>query len=189
MRINEKGQHRISFIITLLLHVGVLFLSLPDHWKAKAKIPENYKIPAQFIVKEIKIPPKTTKGSYNTKKGSSSVISASKSTAKVKSKPPKPKRLPGDRDEPEVIGSSKRNPVVPKVALNYNWHGTVKAEFTINKAGRVTRYRVVKSSGHEVLDNAFVKTVQTYWVFKPKRVLGKDQAAKIRISHTFPKLQ
>ena len=96
---------------------------------------------------------------------------------------PKPTRLPGDRESPEII--SKVTPIYPKSALNEDLSGIVTARFTIDKAGTPISYKIAQSSGHPVLDKTFARTVMLYYKFKPKRVLGKDTQGDVVLSYNF----
>ena len=116
---------------------------------------------------DLKPAPKKTKGTVKAKK-------------KVKKKPTS---MPGDRKEPLITSSIK--PIYPKTALNNNWEGKIQLEITVNNKGHVSGYKVIKSTGHQILDDAFIRTVKDYYKFKPRRVMGKDQEGKIRIKYTF----
>ncbi len=105
--------------------------------------------------------------------------------AQVVKEKPQPVRLPGDRDEPGFIQSFAVPPVYPKAALNYNWAGKVEIEFLIDAEGNVATFNVVRSSGHDELDQAFGRTVQQYWKFNSRRIMGKDLNGKIKLSYEF----
>lgn len=94
-----------------------------------------------------------------------------------------PSRLPGDRDLPQV--RQYVAPVYPKSALNLELTGNVVAEFTINEDGIVIGHKVIKSSGHDILDKSFVQTVTQYYSFDPKRVLGENKEGSITLDYTY----
>ena len=106
-----------------------------------------------------------------------------KGRARRKKAPPKPKPLPGDRPMPELTG--KVAPVYPKLALNNEWEGVVVLEVFVDRNGKARRIRIIKSSGHSVLDRSFVHTVKQFYRFNPRRVSGKNKDAIVRLSHTF----
>ena len=176
MILNEKKIQTISLLFTTLIHLVVFIISFPIK---KTQIPPQtalYQIPVHLEIYEP--PPKKIESQ---KKASKKAYAK----AKVIKKPEKPSRLPGDRDQPEVIKQSAKKPIYPKQALNYEWGGTIDLLLTINEKGSVTQHKILKSTGHKVLDNTFIRTVKNYWKFKPKKSQGKGQYGKIKISYTF----
>ncbi len=93
-----------------------------------------------------------------------------------------PSELPGDRKS--AIPSSPIVPVYPKYALNFEWTGTVVAEFTIDETGKVVGHRLIRTSGHDILDESFIRSV-TSRHFEPKRVLGKFVSDTIQLRHEY----
>ncbi|MSR89215.1 MAG: energy transducer TonB [Candidatus Margulisbacteria bacterium] len=93
-----------------------------------------------------------------------------------------PSELPGDRKS--AIPSSPIVPVYPKYALNFEWTGTVIAEFAIDETGKVVRHRLIRTSGHDILDESFIRSV-TSRHFEPKRVLGKTVSDTIQLRHDY----
>ena len=183
MYINENGGKRLAFIISLGLHLVILFIAVPYTRIKIEATPQKYHIPVQ-----IEIQPKkdSAKGdNRRSKQGERQERVSKKSYAKEynKGKAKAETSMPGDRTAP-VIDSSV-DPVPPKEALNNEWSGKVVVDVTIDKEGRPLNHSIVKSSGHEVLDTAFVKTVKMYYKFKPKRVMGKNVVGKIRLTYTF----
>lgn len=57
-------------------------------------------------------------------------------------------------------------PKYPRIARRRGYGGTVILEALVNVAGRVNNLRIVRSSGHKVLDKAALRAVQT-WSFIP----------------------
>jgi protein TonB len=96
--------------------------------------------------------------------------------------PTQPQVFAGDRESPSLDFPVR--PVYPKSALNFGWSGTVVVDFIVNPEGRVIKYKVIKSSGHEELDLSFIRYMQTQ-TLKPKRVQGQDVEGSIRMSHDF----
>ena len=62
----------------------------------------------------------------------------------------------------------------PAEALRNRWQGSVVADLTISAEGRPTACRIVKSSGHKVLDDVTCKLIMTRARFTP----AKDQTGK-----------
>ena len=63
----------------------------------------------------------------------------------------------------EIVGR-KGNllPRYPKLAIHRGWQGRVEVELKIDVAGRVETFKVVKSSGFQVLDHAAVRAAR-HW--------------------------
>ena len=55
----------------------------------------------------------------------------------------------------------------PRIALSREWEGTVAYQVEVNAAGRVTACSVARSSGHEVLDQAACRRIQSRARFRP----------------------
>ncbi|NBV41237.1 energy transducer TonB [bacterium] len=94
-----------------------------------------------------------------------------------------PGSLPGDRGTATVL--KRVSPIYPKTALNQGLEGRVVVEVNVSDQGEIESLTVVQSSGHSILDNAFVSTIKKYYRFEPKRVMGIDVASKIRVDYTF----
>lgn len=83
---------------------------------------------------------------------------------------------------PRQIGSSgqktppdfSRNPppTYPAIARQRGWQGVVWVRVVIDREGRVSHVKVVKSSGHPVLDAAAVSALRR-WRARPARRFGK----------------
>ena len=76
-------------------------------------------------------------------------------------------------------------PVYPKSALNEGLSGAITVEVSLSSAGSVTGVRVIQSSGHSSLDNAFISTIRSRYHFSPKRVLGIPVPSTLQLEHTF----
>ena len=115
------------------------------------------------------------------------------SEIEVKTKLPKPlnkksipsstKSFPGDRKKAIII--NKHAPYYPKTAINNGWQGKVTVKVFINTKGRISHIKLIKSSGHKLLDNAFIETIKTNYKFKPKRKLGINKTSSLILSYTF----
>ena len=70
-----------------------------------------------------------------------------------------------------------RNPAPPyPVAARRNgWEGTIRIRVEVRANGTVERVALMASSGHDVLDEAALKTVAR-WRFAPARLAGQLQA-------------
>jgi protein TonB len=55
----------------------------------------------------------------------------------------------------------------PPEALRNHWEGTVVADLTIDVHGAVSECRIVRSSGHQVLDDATCNLIKSRATFKP----------------------
>lgn len=159
-----------SWIISIVCHI-VVVLALSISWhNNQPKQPEPYPVVSVQLVQ----PPQPKIVSKRL------VRKAPKPKAKVAKKPTS---LPGDRPQPAAARSFQ--PVYPKKALNNDWEGTVKVQVTVAANGTPVAVRVVRSSGHPSLDNAFIRSIKTQGAFKPKRVMGKNVSGTIVLTHTF----
>lgn len=76
-----------------------------------------------------------------------------------------PVHLVGDKklDQPliELLGKALSSHLVyPRIAIDFNLHGTVFVGFMLHSSGLVTEAKVVKSSGTDILDKAALEGVQ-----------------------------
>ena len=131
-------------------------------------------IPVELVMVQPKVVPK--KKVLSKQMVSKKSVPKSKKAAKVTS-------LPGDRVKPVI--SKYLQPVYPKMALNNDWEGTVKVKAGINALGKVQSITILKSTGHQVLDAAFIRAIKQSYQFKPKRSMGKNTSGTIILSHSF----
>lgn len=76
-------------------------------------------------------------------------------------------------------------PVYPKTALNNDWTGTIIVEVTIDEDGKLKNIHILQSTGHENLDQSFLRTLKNTYQFKPKLVLGKPAESSLKLSYSF----
>lgn len=69
-------------------------------------------------------------------------------------------------------------PRYPKIAILKGWEGETVVKVSVNAAGKVEHIEVIQSSGHAVLDNAVLETLQL-WQF------GKGPAKDLEIPIRF----
>lgn len=82
-----------------------------------------------------------------------------------------PAESPGDAGRlVEAKPLYRRNPPpqYPRLARRRGYEGRVVLEVLVDRSGKVAELRVFESSGHEILDNAAVKSVRS-WQFAPAR--------------------
>ena len=176
--LTERDTQRLAFYVSLFVHLFLFLVSFVFLISVSDKTVQEYRIPVTMrIVEDVKPPKKRVPKSV-----SKNLVSA---TASPQSKQvvQKPTRLPGDRDRPVL--SRKVDPVYPKTALNNDWEGTVRVKVTISESGTVLSTVISRSSGHRILDHAFMRTVKNYYRFKPKRVLGENKTSTKIVSYTF----
>lgn len=101
----------------------------------------------------------------------------------VAGKATKKKAYPNDREKATL--HTYQNPIYPKKALNFDLEGKVTALVNINKKGLITKVKILKSSGHAVLDQSFIKALYASYRFKPKRKLGKNLSSQLTLSYDF----
>lgn len=160
--ISDKGIHRIAIFLSVLIHI-ILIIILKIN-SDKTKIEPATPIVIDYKIKEI-------------------IIKKPSPIKKVPPKQKKPTSLPGDRKNAMI--AKKITPFYPKDAINYSLEGTVRVKVTINKRGIVSNIKVLKSSGHKSLDDAFINTIMNSYKFKPKRKMGKNKVDHLTLEYTF----
>ncbi len=179
----ERTQRLSALFISLVIHAGILFIVFPV--PVIVIIPEksSIQVPVKFVVKAHVPKPESPPPPPIPDKVIEKAV-PTKPVAKPESvAPAEPTSLPGDRTV--AVVSKYTVPIYPKAALNQGLTGTVVADFAISEEGNPTRFRMITSSGHKSLDDAFTQTVMSYYTFESKRVMGKDLAGSIRLSYTF----
>lgn len=76
-------------------------------------------------------------------------------------------------------------PQYPALARANHWQGIVQLQVGVSDEGRVQRIDVVRSSGHDVLDEAAINAVR-YWRFVPARRGEEAVADSVAVSIKFP---
>lgn len=76
-------------------------------------------------------------------------------------------------------------PPYPGPAMREGLRGVVELEILVGIDGRPVEVRVVRSSGHRVLDQAALRTVRTKWVFQPAIRNGQPVQALGRVPIEF----
>jgi periplasmic protein TonB len=179
----EREQRSVALLVSVIIHAALLVIVLPAQVFVITPEKNDIQVPVQFVVKapepEPTPPPKPPIPDKVVEKPV-----PSKPIAKPEPiVPAEPTSLPGDRKV--AIVSKSTVPIYPKSALNQGLTGTVITDFAISAEGIPTRFRMIKSSGHKSLDDAFTQTVMTYYTFEPKRVMGENLAGSIRLSYSF----
>ena len=180
-------RQRKAFTITLLIHIALLFIPLAK--KSHVLVVQNSYAAIQV---HLVAPPAPPKKVIPVKKEITPTPTPSKAVTVEKQKevappkkiePPKPTHLPGDRDKPHI--ESQKIPTTPKSAINNGWSGKVVVDVHINSEGKIEKIELVKSSGYDILDTSFIRTIQDYYTFLPTRKMGKNKAGIMRVEHTF----
>lgn len=89
-----------------------------------------------------------------------------------------------------VVLSPQRDPTqspppsYPRIARRYGWEGTAEYLVQINAQGRATSLALVKSSGHDVLDEAAKKAILS-WIFHPGSENGLAVAGELLVPIRF----
>tara|TARA_B100001250_G_scaffold347725_1_gene318102 strand:+ start:60 stop:563 length:504 start_codon:yes stop_codon:yes gene_type:complete len=162
---NEKIHH-LSLIFSLVIHI-VFFIGFSTHYKSSEPVsPVTQPVPIDYIVKEI-------------------VIEKPVISKQVIKKPKKKKIKNFPNDRKKAVIKSKKMPFYPKEAINFGYEGTVVVDVYLNSKGRIASIKTIKSSGHKILDQTFIATIKSSYIFKPKRVKGMNKKDKIRLSYTF----
>jgi protein TonB len=176
-------QRGIAILVSVLLHGLILFIVFPTPVIVITPDQNSIQVPVKFIVKTT--PPKAESPPAPP---IPDPITEKKAPTKPTPKPEAPaaaapESLPGDRAV--AVVAKHTVPIYPKSALNQGLTGTVVVDFAIDTQGAPTRYKIITSSGHDILDNAFIQTVMRYYTFEPKRVMGQNMPGAIRLSYSF----
>lgn len=93
---------------------------------------------------------------------------------------------PGGGDSSYGIPAYLRNPLppYPRVAREHGWEGTTLLQVEVLDDGSGGKVQILKSSGHEVLDEAAVKAVQS-WQFLPARSGDSPVRSLVEIPFSF----
>ncbi len=67
----------------------------------------------------------------------------------------------------ENLAVSYKEPVYPKLAIKRGLQGSIKIRVTVSINGKPTHTEILKSSGHDLLDQAALEAV-SYWQFQSK---------------------
>ncbi|MBI60665.1 hypothetical protein CL657_05575 [bacterium] len=170
--LNDHKINRISLFSSIIIHIALVIVSFLSFKKPIVITSSIQPVPIEFSIKEIVIAKPNPKEIIQTP--------APKSAKPTKKLPVKHK---DDRSKPVL--ESHKEPYYPKEAINFSFEGTVVVNVVVNTQGRVSDVTVVKSSGHSILDKAFISTIKSTYIFKPKRVEGVNVVDTITLSHTF----
>lgn len=185
--------HKESFSISLVLH-GLLFLIFWQSFsgfqskrvpleiqmiksKSPAAPPVKSAEPTQLPIPKVANPDAIPITPKPTQKSTANVPSESQKNAQ-----PVPAVFPGDQDKPSIL---KKIPVqYPKSAQNEELEGEVVVKVTISKTGAVTATEIIKSSGHQLLDESFLKSIKSYQ-FSAKQIRGVKEDGTLTLTHRF----
>ena len=171
----DKKRQWLSILITLVFHILIFFI--PVHQSIET-VPDQktVSVPVNFVINDVKLPlPKPVSKKKRFKKKKDQPVQPLKADAKPV--------YPDDRKTPIVTKSGQ--PSYPKSAINNGWEGTVTVSVKISETGTILDIEVMKSSGHAVLDNAFMSVVKSQYYFKPKRLMGKNKVGRLKLSYNF----
>ena len=196
-----------ALLVSVAIHIAILLVSLPQPVFTILPSKSLLQVPVNFVLEAASDPmaeaaspqpptpplPRTDKDITATSKTPAKPIPPANTPAVATPNasreipqghaPATPNSIPWDRKGAVVAKSAV--PIYPKSALNQGLAGTVLADFAIDPTGKPTRHRIITSSGHASLDNAFVQTVMTYYTFEPKRIMGENLSGSIRLSYSF----
>ncbi|MAQ63795.1 MAG: hypothetical protein CL503_00675 [Actinobacteria bacterium] len=169
--LNDHKINRISLFFSIIIHVGLVIFSLimlSNPIEISHDLPP---VPIEFSIKEI-------------------IIQKTISKPTIQKPPPitKPSKAPpakSNDDRQKPLLESHKDPYYPKEAINFSLEGTVVVNVLVNTQGRVSDVTIVKSSGHTILDESFISTIKSTYIFKPKHIDGVNVIDTVTLSHTF----
>jgi protein TonB len=194
----DRNQKLASLSLSLIIHAIILFFYFPT---LELKIDKSlqYAVPVRLDFDELPAAPTQAEPGSSDQKlpphhdydGASSPKPSTSGLDKQAVQPssnsiagtPKPLGLPGDRPSASTLNAVV--PIYPKEALNNNWEGTVVLDVSVGIDGVPKSITLLRSSGYQVLDESFIRTVRHYYTFKPKRFMGQNMESTIRLSYTF----
>ncbi len=91
--------------------------------------------------------------------------------------------VPGETVGASVVSSI--SPVYPKAALNQEMTGTVIVRVYLDEQGMLLKTVLRESSGHEILDNAFIRAIVNMYRFSPAKNQGTLVEGTLDLSYTF----
>ena len=169
--LNDNKINRISLFASIIIHVAIIIFSLAT-FSTPIKIANNsVPVPIKFSVEEIIIEKPILTPKIN------------KPTPSPKPSQSLPTKLKDDRQKPLL--DTHKDPYYPKEAINFSFEGTVIVNVLVNTQGRVSDIKIVSSSGHTILDDAFIAAIKSTYIFKPKRIDGVNVTDTVTLSHTF----
>lgn len=89
----------------------------------------------------------------------------------------------GDRAKPGYLRNPQ--PAYPPEARRAGQQGTVQILVRVDSRGGVSSARIVRSSGHSLLDERALSTVRARWRFKPARAGGVPVASEVVVPIRF----
>src|SRR5260221_3475636 len=77
----------------------------------------------------------------------------------------------GIADGMPVASSHNRQPLYPQIALRNGWEGVTLLKLDLDETGRVCAVRLLRSSGHELLDQKAIEAAKP-WTYTPAMING-----------------
>jgi TonB family protein len=173
--LSERRINQISIGVTVLFHALLLSIPLSENL-LELKQRKLLEVPVNFEMKEIVVEKTEPPVEEKVEKA----VAPKKAISEVEE--PK-KMLPGDRKQAEVVTSAL--PFYPKEPINHGYEGTIAVKATIDENGKLLTATITKSTGHKVLDDIFIKTLYSAYLFKPKRMYGNNEQDSITITYRF----
>ena len=176
----DQRQQALAWGITVGIHLIILCIPMlkPETTLSINKT-KHYQIPVEIMIRKPSPPPPKPAPPKKTIQQPKKKTTKRKKTLPQKTKKTPAISYPNDQSQPSIL--SHITPVYPKSALNEGLTGKVVVDFTINTNGKPIKHKLIKSSGHTILDNSFIQTVLRYYTFKPKQEKGEKKVAIIRL--------
>ena len=100
----------------------------------------------------------------------------------VMAQPPVDEYIPPDSDAAYLHNPK---PAYPLIAQKRGWEGVTLLEVRVSAAGKPLSVRILKTSGHQVLDDVALRTVQDAYRFEPARRNGEKIEATVELPIRF----
>ncbi len=160
--ITENNKLYVFFLLSLLLHISVLFFFINNKNTKKLFYIKLNNTVSTITVEDFSIVT-SQNGEY---------IGLNKKSAGQKQ---------AGAITKNINGINNPAPEYPALALKWGYEGVVKLKISINTSGKVYNVKVIKSSGYKILDNEAVRTAYRWRFEKIKKsvVVEKDILFKI----------
>lgn len=85
----------------------------------------------------------------------------------------------------EFMNFMKKKTKYPKEAKKKGWEGKTYLNFIVNEIGEITSPKIVKSSGHDILDEEVLRVIKSMPNWKPGTQNGKSVSVSINVPFNF----
>lgn len=178
-----------SFGISFAAHIIILlilwspFFGLPGLNSTPAAV--NQALSIEFI--ERKEAPVAVQEQKNKSTGSTQQVKSKKESKKpsVSEQKSNASSTPSKEPSKRATVLKQQTAAYPKAAQNEEMEGTVILRVYIDARGQLTKYKLLQSSGYDLLDQTFIDTVKREYKFEAAQGDAGPLASTLVLEHTF----